>query len=91
MSLAYSNGSTIKNDHPSFLIYPLILTIRIYQWTLSPVLSALLGGTCRFEPSCSRYAVEALRKHGLLRGSVMAVKRISRCHPWHEGGFDPVE
>jgi len=73
------------------LTYPLILIIHIYQWTLSPVLSALLGGTCRFEPSCSRYAEQALRKYGLLRGSGMAARRLLRCHPWHEGGYDPVE
>jgi len=46
---------------------------------------------CRFEPSCSHYAEQALRKHGLFRGSKMAALRVLRCHPWHEGGFDPVE
>lgn len=58
--------------------------IRIYQWTLSP----LLGRTCRFHPSCSHYAIEVLRQRGFVRGSWLALKRISRCHPWHPGGID---
>ncbi len=65
----------------------LIYLIRIYQVTLSP----LLGSSCRFEPSCSRYAIDALRKYGPLRGSWLSVKRISRCHPLNEGGYDPVK
>ena len=65
----------------------LIYLVRIYQLTLSP----LLGSSCRFEPSCSHYAIDALRKYGPLRGSWLSVKRISRCHPLNEGGFDPVE
>ena len=60
--------------------------IRLYQWTLSP----LLGPTCRFYPSCSNYALEALQRYGFLRGSWLAVRRIGRCHPWHPGGIDPV-
>ena len=63
----------------------LILLIRVYQWTLSP----LLGQVCRFEPSCSRYAVECLRHHGALRGSWLSLKRLARCHPFHPGGYDP--
>ena len=52
----------------------------------------LLGprGVCRFTPSCSQYARQALEKYGLLKGSWLAVKRVSKCHPWHPGGFDPV-
>ena len=65
----------------------LIYLIRIYQFTLSP----LLGSSCRFEPSCSHYAIDALRKYGPLRGSWLSIKRISRCHPLNEGGYDPVE
>jgi putative membrane protein insertion efficiency factor len=65
----------------------LIYLVRIYQLTLSP----LLGSSCRFEPSCSRYAIDALRKYGPLRGSWLSVKRISRCHPLNEGGYDPVK
>ncbi|MEZ5497878.1 MAG: membrane protein insertion efficiency factor YidD [Steroidobacteraceae bacterium] len=60
--------------------------IRIYQWTLSP----LLGPRCRFYPSCSHYAHGAILEHGLLRGGVLALRRLGRCHPWHPGGFDPV-
>lgn len=64
----------------------LIVLIRCYQWTVSP----LLGPRCRFYPSCSHYAVEALQRHGLLRGVWLTVRRLSRCHPWHPGGVDPV-
>ena len=60
--------------------------IRGYQLAISP----LLGPRCRFYPSCSHYAIEAIETHGALRGMWLTVKRISRCHPWHEGGFDPV-
>lgn len=57
-------------------------------WQL--LVSPLLGPACRFEPSCSRYAAEAVRRHGPLRGSGMAARRLARCHPFHPGGFDPV-
>jgi uncharacterized protein len=60
--------------------------VRVYQWTLRPI----IGSHCRFWPSCSEYAVEALRVHGALTGTAMAAKRILRCNPWHEGGVDPV-
>jgi putative membrane protein insertion efficiency factor len=62
------------------------LLIRIYQWTVSP----LLGPRCRFYPSCSQYAHEAVLRFGVLRGGYLALKRLGRCHPWHPGGFDPV-
>ncbi|HEU4589779.1 MAG TPA: membrane protein insertion efficiency factor YidD [Steroidobacteraceae bacterium] len=64
----------------------LTLLIRGYQLTLSP----LLGPRCRFYPSCSRYTLEAIERHGALRGSWLGARRICRCHPFHEGGFDPV-
>lgn len=64
----------------------LILIIRGYQLFLSP----LLGSNCRFYPTCSHYAREAIDKHGALRGSWLAIRRIGRCNPWHEGGVDPV-
>ena len=67
----------------------LILLVRFYQLTLSRLLVLLFGPVCRFEPSCSRYAVECLRMHGALRGSLLSVKRLCRCHPFHPGGFDP--
>jgi uncharacterized protein len=60
--------------------------IRLYQWTVSP----LLGPRCRFYPSCSQYALQALLRFGVLRGSWLALRRLGRCHPWHPGGFDPV-
>ena len=60
--------------------------IRVYQYTLSPV----LGSNCRFYPSCSEYAYQAIRRYGPLGGLVLAVKRILRCHPFHPGGIDPV-
>lgn len=70
----------------SLLVEPLLLLIRVYQLAISPV----LGSRCRFHPSCSDYAMEALRTHGLLKGLWLAVRRIGRCHPWHPGGYDPV-
>jgi len=62
-----------------------LLLIRLYQLLLSP----LLGPTCRFEPSCSRYAAACLRRFGLVRGGYLAARRILRCHPFHPGGNDP--
>lgn len=70
----------------------LISLVRLYRWVLSPMKNALFGplGRCRFEPSCSAYAVEALQKHGPFRGCWLAVKRVCRCHPWGGCGHDPV-
>jgi putative membrane protein insertion efficiency factor len=64
----------------------LVALVRGYQWLLSP----WWGGQCRFTPTCSRYAVEALERHGAARGTWLAFKRVLRCHPWGGGGFDPV-
>jgi putative membrane protein insertion efficiency factor len=64
----------------------LLALIRAYQYALRP----LLGANCRFYPSCSDYAREALEKHGALKGSWLALRRILRCHPYHPGGYDPV-
>ncbi len=64
----------------------LIFLVRIYQRLLSP----LLPRACRFYPSCSAYAVEALQRHGAARGTFLTVKRLARCHPFHPGGLDPV-
>jgi len=61
-------------------------TIKGYQWFISP----LLPGSCRFYPTCSRYAIDALARHGLLRGTGLAIARILRCHPWGDSKFDPV-
>jgi hypothetical protein len=60
--------------------------IRIYQLAISP----LLGPRCRFHPTCSDYARQAVMRYGVLRGSWLAVRRLGRCHPWHAGGIDPV-
>jgi len=62
------------------------LLIRGYQLTISPV----LGSSCRFTPSCSAYASEAIDRHGAMKGSYLAIKRIARCHPLCHGGYDPV-
>jgi len=62
------------------------LPIHLYRWFLSPY----LGRHCRFEPSCSTYALEAIEKHGVLCGYGLAAKRICRCHPWGAAGYDPV-
>ena len=64
----------------------LIGIIRAYQLVLSP----LMGRQCRFEPTCSCYAIEAIKRHGSVRGGWMGVKRICRCHPFSPGGYDPV-
>ena len=64
----------------------LIALINVYRWFISP----LLGPNCRFYPTCSCYAQEAIQRHGALRGSWLAARRIGRCHPWNPGGYDPV-
>ena len=68
------------------LAWPLLLLVHIYRYTISP----LLGANCRFSPTCSAYAIEALRKHGAFHGTAMAARRIARCHPWGGSGYDPV-
>jgi len=67
-------------------IAPFIFLIRFYQIAISPYTPS----SCRFSPTCSSYSVEALRTHGLLKGGRLAVKRISKCHPWGGSGYDPV-
>jgi len=63
-----------------------MILIRVYQWTISP----MLGARCRFYPSCSCYAHTAIERHGPVRGSWLALRRVLRCHPFNEGGYDPV-
>jgi uncharacterized protein len=76
--MAHDGGARVK---------PLLLALlRSYQWVLRPV----LGPRCRFFPSCSDYAMEAIAVHGSARGSYLAACRLCRCHPWSEGGLDPV-
>ena len=65
---------------------PLIFLIKGYQYIVSP----MLGANCRFTPSCSQYAIDALSEHGLIAGLWLSIKRILRCHPWCSGGYDPV-
>ena len=67
-------------------ILPLVGLIRLYQRAVSP----LLGPCCRFYPSCSEYAVQALRRHGARKGIFLSIRRVLRCHPFHPGGVDPV-
>ena len=64
----------------------LIALIKVYQWTLSP----FVGFHCRFSPTCSQYAIEAITKYGVLKGMFLGTKRIAGCHPWCAGGHDPV-
>jgi len=68
------------------LSLPLIALIKLYQWVISPY----IGPKCRYTPSCSQYSLEALRKYGFFKGGWLALKRISRCHPWGGHGYDPV-
>lgn len=70
----------------SLFAKPLIWIVRGYQLGVSP----FLPPSCRHHPTCSCYAIEALQRHGALRGSWLALRRIGRCHPWHPGGHDPV-
>jgi putative membrane protein insertion efficiency factor len=66
--------------------YAALALLRVYKWLISP----LLPPACRFYPTCSEYAMQAIAKHGLLRGGILASKRLVKCHPLHPGGYDPV-
>ena len=66
--------------------FPLLILIRGYQLIISPI----LGSNCRFMPTCSEYAMESLRSHGLIKGSYLTIKRIGKCHPWGGHGYDPI-
>lgn len=70
---------------PSLVALALLALIHAYQRVISP----WLGGVCRFEPSCSRYAATCLERHGALRGSLLSFVRLCKCHPFHPGGLDP--
>lgn len=66
--------------------FPFIALIRIYQYVISPI----LPNSCRYDPTCSQYAIEAIEEWGIFKGTWMGMKRISRCHPWGGAGYDPV-
>ncbi len=68
------------------VIFPIILFIRFYQLFLSPV----IGQNCRYLPTCSEYTVGCLKQFGLIKGILLSMKRISKCHPWGNGGYDPI-
>jgi putative membrane protein insertion efficiency factor len=70
----------------SLLVAPLVVMLRCYRYAISP----MLGSNCRFHPSCSEYAIDALKRYGVGKGLWLALRRIGRCNPWHPGGFDPV-
>jgi putative membrane protein insertion efficiency factor len=76
----------MANPVSKALAWPLIQVVRLYRLAISP----WLGANCRFDPTCSTYAIEALQIHGVLKGTCLAVKRIGRCHPWGGSGYDPV-
>lgn len=89
MSSLYNIAGAIKivvGKIGDFVGWLLILPIRFYQKCISP----FTPPTCRFTPTCSQYAVEAIRKHGPIRGLYLAIRRILRCHPWGGSGYDPV-
>lgn len=75
-----------KSAAKRVLAFPFILLVRFYQVCISP----LKPPSCRFTPTCSQYAIEAIRKHGVVKGCWLAAKRIARCHPWGGSGYDPV-
>ncbi len=68
------------------LIFPFLLLIKVYQWVISPLFPA----ACRYNPTCSVYAIDALKEWGILKGLYLAIKRIGSCHPWGGHGDDPV-
>ena len=86
MNSGSASGAWPRVERPGVAARALLLAIEAYRVSLSP----LLGGFCRFQPSCSVYAAEAVRRHGARRGSLLAVRRLLRCQPFHRGGFDPV-
>ena len=86
MSTEIASGASPPAARPGVVARALLLLIEVYRVTLAP----LIGGFCRFVPSCSVYAQEAIRRHGAGAGSRLALLRLLRCHPFHRGGIDPV-
>ncbi len=68
------------------LVFPLIFLVKIYQSIISP----LFPPTCRYKPTCSEYAIQSLKKHGLIKGVFLSIKRVVNCHPWGGSGYDPI-
>jgi putative membrane protein insertion efficiency factor len=89
MAMALAEGPRRSQAHDTVIARLLMAIVWAYQKTLSPLIRAVLGPVCRFEPSCSAYAMECLRTHGAWRGCLLSLKRLSKCHPLHPGGFDP--
>lgn len=81
-----AKGGAVSAPPPSLAARALLRLLRGYQLLLSP----WLGGQCRFQPSCSQYSMEAVRRHGALKGTGLSLRRLLRCHPWCAGGDDPV-
>ena len=86
MSIASASSASPRAPRHGVAARALLLLIEVYRVTLAP----LVGGFCRFVPSCSVYAEEAVRRHGAVRGARLALHRLLRCHPFHPGGLDPV-
>ncbi len=84
--ISYDENNGLSDKRLSPFAWLGVLFVRFYQRLISP----LLPPACRYQPSCSQYMLVALRRHGFIRGGWMGIKRIGRCHPFHEGGYDPV-
>lgn len=81
----------IARGKTAWVAWPLIVLIGVYRYVLSPLIHMVAPGSgCRYAPTCSRYAIEALRRHGAGRGSWLTLRRITDCHPWGGHGYDPV-
>ena len=83
----------IKINDPADIIYkrkayilPIVFVVRLYQYIISP----FLGYNCRFTPTCSEYSIKSFEKYGLIKGAFYSLKRILRCNPWNDGGYDPL-
>ncbi|MGA1841377.1 MAG: membrane protein insertion efficiency factor YidD [bacterium] len=82
----YNNDKNYRNIKKNIFLNFFILLIIIYQKIISP----FFGQKCRFIPTCSNYSVKVLKKYGLIKGFILSIKRIIKCHPWNKGGYDPV-
>lgn len=88
MATSREKSATVKSPQTLYkiILHSVISLLRAYQFIISP----LLGANCRFYPSCSSYTIQAIEIHGMIKGSLLSIKRISKCHPWHPGGIDEV-